>query len=152
MTDADGAAAPTPRAPAALASLIAYLSEHAPLCPACDYSLKGATSDTCPECGSHLALQLAANRPTRWPRILGVIVLILFILEHICFAFVLFMFGSILSFMSGAVALGAVGGLLLNLDPPPKHQPISPRLYGTIAVLSCNSLLLHLAFFGLSLL
>lgn len=48
-------------------ALIKYLSRSQDRCLSCDYSLKGLTSDRCPECGTALRLQLVPTSGTQSP-------------------------------------------------------------------------------------
>lgn len=45
--------------------LTKYLADSEVRCPACRYSLRGCTSDRCPECGRELALRIVADGASR---------------------------------------------------------------------------------------
>lgn len=52
--------------------VVGYLRHHDVTCARCGYSLRGMTTDRCPECGQQVELQAKTRFPNLWPLVLAV--------------------------------------------------------------------------------
>ena len=57
--------------------LLSFLASHDAPCPVCSYNLRGLQTDSCPECGAHLHLQVGSENLRLGPWLLGIISLAL---------------------------------------------------------------------------
>ncbi|MBX3377089.1 MAG: hypothetical protein KF678_08810 [Phycisphaeraceae bacterium] len=53
--------------------LLSFLGERDALCPVCEYNLRGLKADRCPECSSHLQLQVGSENIRLGPWVSAVV-------------------------------------------------------------------------------